>query len=172
MFERFSQMSHKIIEHAKIEADNFYHNLMGPEHMLLGILHESECRAFRCLVEEGIDPAELRQCVKEFMAVGAPDKTKLVNFTSASKKVFELAIRACDELKDQEVGTLHFLIGMLEEGNNIAGEILSTAYELAADDVKKRHIFYYKEDDTPLLDSDLERIIPGMALDYSASSER
>jgi ATP-dependent Clp protease ATP-binding subunit ClpC len=50
MFERFTDRARRVVVLAQEEARMLYHNYIGTEHILLGLIHEGEGVAARALV--------------------------------------------------------------------------------------------------------------------------
>lgn len=57
----FTSRAKKVLELALEEALQFGHNYIGPEHILLALVHEGEGEAFRVFSDLGINEAQLRQ---------------------------------------------------------------------------------------------------------------
>lgn len=68
----FTPRAKKVLELSLREALQLGHNYIGTEHMLLGLIRESEGAAARVLVNLGTDLARLRQDVIEILA-GIPE---------------------------------------------------------------------------------------------------
>ena len=49
-FEKFSESARKVLSLAQEEAQQFNHNYIGTEHILLGLVREQECVAAKVLV--------------------------------------------------------------------------------------------------------------------------
>ena len=71
MFERFTERARKVLVLGQEEARLLSHNFIGTEHILLGLLRESEGVAGRALesLDIGLDAA--RQKVTEIVGPGA-----------------------------------------------------------------------------------------------------
>jgi ATP-dependent Clp protease ATP-binding subunit ClpC len=41
-FDRFTEHARRVLQYAQEEALGYYHNYIGPEHILLGVLRERE----------------------------------------------------------------------------------------------------------------------------------
>lgn len=61
----FSQDAIRILQSTVIEADHLGHAEIGPEHMLLGILVQSDSLAAQLLVDKGMDLGTLRKLIAE-----------------------------------------------------------------------------------------------------------
>jgi ATP-dependent Clp protease ATP-binding subunit ClpA len=101
------------------------HDYIGPEHLLLGLVHETEGLAVRALESLGIKPEAVRESVGA--AVGAGDHTLSghIPFTPQAKRVLELALREALQVDCDYIGTEHILLGLLREGDGVAAHVLT-----------------------------------------------
>src|SRR4051812_43209907 len=85
-FDRFTVRAKKVLTLAQEEAQRFSHNYIGTEHLLLGLLRESEGIAGKVLVTMGIKLDEARAAV-EFI-IGRGDRMVIgdISLTPRSKK--------------------------------------------------------------------------------------
>ncbi len=123
-FERFTARAKKVLTLAQEEAGLLQHNYIGTEHLLLGLVRESEGIAAKVLITLGVEIEKVRSSV-EFI-IGRGDKGKIGNpsLTPRSKKVIELAIEEARHLNHNYVGTEHLLLGLIREGEGIAAGVL------------------------------------------------
>jgi ATP-dependent Clp protease ATP-binding subunit ClpC len=85
MFERFTDRARRVVVLAQEEARVLHHDHIGTEHILLGLIGESEGVSAQVLVKLGADPTRVRQQQviqllagsqgKEPAAAGAPSET-------------------------------------------------------------------------------------------------
>ena len=54
-FEKFSERARRVLSLAQEEAQRFNHNYIGTEHILLGLVRETEGVAARVLANLGVD---------------------------------------------------------------------------------------------------------------------
>jgi ATP-dependent Clp protease ATP-binding subunit ClpC len=124
MFERFTDRSRRVVVLAQEEARMLDHNYIGPEHILLGLIHEDQGVAARALVGLGVSLDELRQQVEERIGRGKQAPSGHIPFVPRAKKVLELSLREALQLGHNYIGTEHILLGILREGDNVAAEVL------------------------------------------------
>jgi len=130
MFERFTDRARRVVVLAQEEARLLQHNYIGTEHILLGLIHESEGVAARVLGEMGVSLDAVREKITGIVGQGEGAPTGHIPFTPRSKKVLELALREALALKHNYIGTEHILLGLLQEGEGLAAQVL---VELGAD---------------------------------------
>ncbi len=100
------------------------HQVVGTEHVLLGLIQEGEGIAAQALIGMGLDLAKIRSQVEEIAGVGQPF-TGTVEFTPRVKRVLELANEETHRQDVNYIGTEHLLLGLIMEGEGIAARILS-----------------------------------------------
>ncbi len=128
MFERFTNRARRVLVLAQEEAALLDHGFIGTEHVLLGLLHEGEGVAAKALTELGLDLDAVRARVEATISRGEPGKSKKkAPFTPRAKKVLELSLRAALDLGHNYIGTEHLLIGLVNEGEGVASQVLVEA---------------------------------------------
>lgn len=109
---------------AEEEARRLGHRRIGTEHLLLGILAESECAAARALVASGATLEAARHKITEAVPVeGRGSDTGDLQFTDRANRTLERAERLSLRLHHEHVDTEHVLVSLLDvEGT--AGQVL------------------------------------------------
>lgn len=139
MFERFTDRARRVVVLAQEEARLMWHNYIGTEHLLLGLLHEGEGVAAKALVAAGVSLDRVRLTVESVAGRGSGAPEGHIPFTPRCKKVLELSLREAQALGHSYIGTEHILLGLLSEGNGLgAAAIASQNVELA--DMRQRVI--------------------------------
>jgi ATP-dependent Clp protease ATP-binding subunit ClpC len=126
MLERFSDRARQVVVLAQEEARMLNHNYIGTEHVLLGLIHESDDVAARSLESLGISLDAVRQQVEEIIGRGQQAPSGHIPFTPRAKKVLELSLREALQLGHGYIGTEHILLGLLREGDGVAAQVLVT----------------------------------------------
>jgi ATP-dependent Clp protease ATP-binding subunit ClpA len=125
MFERFTAKARHVVVLSQEEARALGHNYIGTEHILLGLIHESEGLAARVLVDQfKLTLDGVRQEVTAAVGTGKKTQTGHIPFTPRAKKVLELALREALQLSHNYIGTEHILLGVIREGDGVAAQIL------------------------------------------------
>jgi ATP-dependent Clp protease ATP-binding subunit ClpC len=116
---------------AQEEARTLDQNYIGSEHLLLGLTHENiGGLAAKTLESLGIGRDAVRQRVEEIIGRGSQAPSGHIPFTPEAKKALELSLREAVQLGHQYIGTEHLLLGLIREGDSVAGRVLA---ELGAD---------------------------------------
>jgi len=93
MFERFTDDARRVLVLAQEEARTLNHNYIGTEHILLGVIHESEGVAAAALESLGVSLDVVRAQVTGIDSGGGGTRGSAgdhVPFTPRAKKVLEL----------------------------------------------------------------------------------
>jgi hypothetical protein len=125
VFERFSDRARRVLVLAQEEARLLNHSFIGTEHILLGLIHESDGVAAKALESLGVSLEAVRTRVHD--AIGdAPSSvpTGSPPFTPRAKKVLELSLREAMQLRHNYIGTEHMLLGLVREGEGVAADVL------------------------------------------------
>jgi ATP-dependent Clp protease ATP-binding subunit ClpC len=125
MFERFSDRARRAVVLAQEEARNLKHGYIGTEHILLGLIAESQGLAARALQQNGIDLSVVRAEVIAITESGTSSPAGHIPFTPRAKKVLELSLREALQLGHSYIGTEHILLGLIREGEGVAAQVLS-----------------------------------------------
>ena len=135
MFERFTDRARRVVVLAQEEARMLYHDYIGTEHILLGLIHEGQGVAARTLESLGISLQAVRQQVEEIIGRGERPPSGYIEFTPRVKKVLDLTEREARQLGHDYIGTEHILLGLIGEGQGVAAQVLVT---LGADEQRVR----------------------------------
>src|SRR5665648_254017 len=122
---RYTERAEKVLTIAHDEARGMGHQVVGTEHVLLGLIQEGEGIAAQALTGMGLDLAKIRNQVEQIAGVGQPFNGE-VGFTPRVKRVLELANEETHRQDVNFIGTEHLLLGLIMEGEGIAARILAT----------------------------------------------
>ncbi len=125
-FEKFSERARRALTYAQEEAQRFNHNYIGTEHILLGLVREGEGVAGKVLTNLGVDLNKVRAAVEFIIGRGGKTSPGEVGLTPRAKKVIELAVDEARRFNHNYVGTEHLLLGLLREGEGVAGGVLES----------------------------------------------
>ncbi len=125
-FEKFSERARRVLTLAQEEAQNFNHNYIGTEHILLGLVREDEGVAAKVLTNLGVGLNRVRSAVEFIIGRGEKPSSGQVGLTPRAKRVIELAIDEARRLDNNYIGTEHLLLGLLSEGEGVAAHVLDS----------------------------------------------
>ncbi|MCL8206469.1 MAG: ATP-dependent Clp protease ATP-binding subunit [Actinomycetia bacterium] len=138
MFGQFTEKARRVVIYAQEEARRMGHNFVGTEHLLLGLIRESNSLPAKILQSLGLDLETVRGEVLKATGRGpAIGPNEEVAFTPRAKKVvLELAGEEARALGHNFIGPEHLLLGLIREGEGVAAQVLLGA---GADLNKVRH---------------------------------
>lgn len=125
-FNRFTQRAKKAIDLAFESAKSLGHNIVGSEHILLGLLREEEGIAAKVLSKVGFTEAYLEGKIVDMEGKGEEISEDIV-LSPRSKQILELSGMFANKLKTNYIGTEHILLAIIQEGEGIANKILNYA---------------------------------------------
>lgn len=123
MFGRFSEKAQKVLYQAQEEARSLYHNYVGTEHILLGLIKEEDGIASRVLKNLGVTYDDIRVKVETLIGMGNVPGD-VVGYTPRAKRVLELSFAEARRFNTNYIGTEHILLGLIREGEGVAVRIL------------------------------------------------
>ena len=125
-FEKFSERARRVLSLAQEEAQRFNHNYIGTEHILLGLVRETEGVAARVLSNLNVELVKVRSAVEFIIGRGERPTPGEIGLTPRAKKVIELAVDEARRLNHSYIGTEHLLIGLMREGEGVAAGVLES----------------------------------------------
>ncbi len=123
--DKFTERARKVLSLAQEEAQRFQHNYIGTEHLLLGLVDEGEGVGVKVLQSMGVNLNTVRAEVENIIGRGEHVPPGQIGLTPRSKRVIELAVDEARRLNHHYIGTEHILLGLVREGEGIAGWILT-----------------------------------------------
>ncbi|HET6988680.1 MAG TPA: Clp protease N-terminal domain-containing protein [Kribbella sp.] len=173
MFERFSDPARRVVVLAQEEARKLDHVYIGTEHLLLGLIEEEHGIAAKALGGSketrvfpggcGISAAAVRDLIVEIVGRGHAGGTAgSIPFTPRAKSTFEYAWDEARRRGADKLDTEHLLLGLLRDGEGVAGQILT---KLTADPDQVRR----KVQDWIERRQRVESAVTGMLADDSAT---
>jgi ATP-dependent Clp protease ATP-binding subunit ClpC len=125
-FEKFTERARRVLSLAQEEAQRFNHNYIGTEHILLGLVRETDGVAARVLSNLGVELIKVRSAVEFIIGRGERSTPGEIGLTPRAKKVIELAVDEARRLNHHYIGTEHLLIGLMREGEGVAAGVLES----------------------------------------------
>ncbi len=128
MMNGFNNSAKNAIELAQREVRSFRQNVLGTEHILIGLMIEQEGIAGKILRNK-LDVNRIREIIKNSIGVGEEDP-EYIQISPRSKYVIELARQYSTQMGMPYVGTEHLLLGLIDEGEGIAAQIVKSVVGL------------------------------------------
>jgi len=122
---RYDDRARLVFHYAREEGSRLGHSMIGPEHLLLGLMREGGTAA-RILAEYGANLEAMRRMVEELVGRGEGARSgEPPAITPRARRVMELAGAEARNMSSQTIGTEHILLGIIREGDGVAYRILS-----------------------------------------------
>jgi ATP-dependent Clp protease ATP-binding subunit ClpA len=127
MFEKFTERARKVMSLARQEAQRSNTEFIGSEHILLAIMNEGGGVAAKVLTKFRVDTKSVRTEVEKMVT---PSTTPIMTlgqlpFSPRAKRVIELAGEASSRLQVDWIGTGQLLIGLIQEFEGIAAQVMT-----------------------------------------------
>lgn len=117
MNEFFTLSSKKVLELANIAAKELGHQAVGTEHVLLGLLNETDGVAGKILRELGVSGEQIVQEMEKLdhLVANPTHRDTLLPISPRVKKIVMYATQESQRLNAVQVGTEHLLLGLIRE---------------------------------------------------------
>ncbi len=125
MWQRFTERARRIVFFAQEEAARLGENYVSTEHLLLGLIREDDNVAAQILVGFNVRLTAVREAILAQSQPGAGMRSTDMQLTPRAKKAIDLAYLEAKNLQCNYIGTEHLLLGLLVEGEGLAGRVLS-----------------------------------------------
>ncbi len=135
-FDYFTDLARLAMGLARQQAQQFGHDYIGTEHLLLGLLRADKSIAADVLADLNITLDRVRKEVRKLISVGVTPITGQIPFTTGSKRALELTLEEAHNLGNDHIGTGHLLLGVIREDEGIAARILGRL-EVSVDAVRE-----------------------------------
>jgi ATP-dependent Clp protease ATP-binding subunit ClpA len=124
MFERFTDRARQVVVETQNAARSLKHNWIGTEHLILGLLADTEGLGGRVLRSLGLTSEQAREDVVRIIGLGVRAVDGEIPFTPRARKVLELGLREALALGHNYIGTEHILLGLVRENEGVGARIL------------------------------------------------
>ena len=127
MKNNFTNRVQKVIRFSKEEAMRLGHDYIGTEHLLLGVIKESEGIAVKILLNLGCDLTKLQKAVEDSTAPSGGTMTiGNLPLSKRAEKALKMTYIEAKNFKNDVIGTEHLLLSILKEKDSLAAQILLT----------------------------------------------
>lgn len=121
---RYDDRARLVFHYAREEGAMLGHAMIGPEHLLLGLMREGG-NASKVLLQFGASIDKIRSQVEKMVGRGEGlPKNETAAITPRARRVMELAGSEARSLGGDIIATEHILLGIIREGDGVAYRIL------------------------------------------------
>ncbi len=124
-FNSFTQKANEVLNLAIKAAENYGHNYIGSEHILIGLLKEGSGLAANALNDKGITLEDVDNLIKTEIGTGVPTSLSPDDFTPRSKRIIELSFQIARGMMHSFVGTEHLLVSLIKETDSYAVKFIN-----------------------------------------------
>ncbi|MDR1965507.1 MAG: ATP-dependent Clp protease ATP-binding subunit [Synergistaceae bacterium] len=126
MWQFFNEKGKRVVQQAHKEALRLGHDVIGTEHLLLGILDEIDQTCAALFDSSGVNAEDIRLQLDSVLEKSAP-KDKIIDLplSQRAKRVLDISMREARGMGVNYVGAEHILLGLLSEGEGLASQILT-----------------------------------------------
>ncbi|HLY30102.1 MAG TPA: Clp protease N-terminal domain-containing protein [Ktedonobacterales bacterium] len=119
-FTKFTEHARKMLSLAQQGAALRNQSFIGPQHLLLGMLHVEECAGLKVLQAQAIGSAIIQLNAVALVDRGLYDwdRSVKVGLTTRARRVIELSVYVARSLNHSYLGTEHFLLALVSEGDD------------------------------------------------------
>ncbi|MDI6828386.1 MAG: ATP-dependent Clp protease ATP-binding subunit [Armatimonadota bacterium] len=126
MWQRFTERARRVVFFAQEEASRLGENFVTTEHLLLGLVRESDSVAARILDRMGVSLNRIRAEIERQVSRGDGRLSQdTMQLTPRAKRVIDLAYDEARQLNNNYIGTEHLLLGLIREGEGLAARVLA-----------------------------------------------
>src|SRR5205823_9017865 len=125
MWQRFTERARRVVFFAQEEAGRLGENYVSTEHLLLGLVRENDSVAARILDRLGVSLGRIRSEIERQVTRGDGRLGQDMQLTPRAKRVIDLAYDEARQLSNNYIGTEHLLLGLIREGEGLAGRVLA-----------------------------------------------
>ena len=124
MWQKFTESARKVMFYGQEECQQRGDGYVSPEHLLLGLVRDSDSVAIRVLNNLHISVVQIRTELDELLKQGKVNPYSQITLTPRSKRVIDLAFDEARYLSNDYIGTEHLLLGLISESDSPASQIL------------------------------------------------
>lgn len=126
MWQFFNEKGKRVVQQAHRQALRIGHDVIGTEHLLLGILNEMDSICTAIFDSHGVMADDVRIQVESLLEKNEP-KDKIVDLplSPRAKRVLDISMREARGMGINYVGAEHIFLGLISEGEGLAAQVLA-----------------------------------------------
>ncbi|MGX7014125.1 ATP-dependent Clp protease ATP-binding subunit [Vagococcus silagei] len=140
MKELFSTRTKSALKYAQEEAISFKQDMIGTEHILLGLMRENKGIAGKIFEELEIDPNTVRDeliIMTNYEQTFRIKKDQQLPFSPRAKRLIKLAGDEAKKLGNPSIGTEHILLAIIRDDESLAGKLISDSMNVDLSELKQ-----------------------------------
>jgi ATP-dependent Clp protease ATP-binding subunit ClpC len=124
MFQKLTDRARRVLLLSQEEARMLYHDYIGTEHLLLGLIREGEGVGAIVLKNLGLSLEDVRRQVEESQGRGQAVAPGHLPFTPSASEVLQSSNQESLQRGLDYIGTEHLLLGLVRDGASAAAQVL------------------------------------------------
>ena len=129
MNSRFTDKAKSAIACARAAAASLQHGYVGTEHLLIGLLQETEGVASMVLQANGVDEDRLVGLVSQLITpAGNVSLQEIGSYSPRAQYVLNNSAREANRFQSQLIGTEHLLMAIIKDSDCVATRLLNTMH--------------------------------------------
>ena len=124
MVNKFTQRAQSSLNFALREARELGHSYVGTEHLLLGLLCERECIAYKILTSRGAKYKDLRQALIDYVGLGAKKDVSSADMSPRLARTIENASNEALSTGAKLIGSEHLLLALINQKDSVGARLL------------------------------------------------
>ena len=109
---RFTHKEQSALELSLDHARRLGHTYVGSEHLLIGLVGESEGVAAKLLISHNVDFNTVKKAVLEVTGLGVEGEISASDLTPSAKRIIERSGHIAKKYEQKSIGTEHILLAL------------------------------------------------------------
>ena len=126
MNSRFTEKAQNALNRALAFARELGHTYIGSEHLLLGLINESDSVAAELLIKHGADAEKIKEALISLTGTGQATRVSPADMTPRTRKIIEASSYEALKSGGSFIGTEHILMALTGERDSVAVKLLET----------------------------------------------
>lgn len=129
MNSRFTDKAKSAIGHARAAASQLQHGYVGTEHLLIGLLQETDGVASMVLQANGVEENRLIGLVSQLITPMSNVSTQEIgSYSPRAQYVLGNSAKEANRFQSQMIGTEHILMAIIKDSDCVATRLLNTMH--------------------------------------------
>jgi len=125
-----------VISLSREEALRLGNNFLAPEHLMLGLLRQSESETIILLEQLNVNLDHIRESIEEKLIMPAADKVNKLSLLKTTEQALKLVHLEARALNNKEISSTHLLLALLRDNNGTISSIMNK-YNVNYDKIKQ-----------------------------------
>ena len=126
MSNKFTPKAQNALELALDHARRLGHTYVGSEHLMLGLISESDSVAAKLLSSHGISVDDVKKAIVEISGLGVAGDVSVTDMTPSVKWIIERSSTLAKKYSQKSIGTEHLLLALSEKSECVGVRILES----------------------------------------------